>query len=247
VAAAEEVAKARREEARDRAGHLSRLREERADYERAVGAGEREPDPAYEDAADAELRASGVEEVRRTPHGAAPYVDLVDRHAEARLAGAVEVAEAAKLERAEFVTANLVALTVEVAAGARSDHAAVVDALVALDAALEPVRQRDRKLLALHRLADAPPPDYSAFRDLRHAVGDQWSALEGVRKVPGFEPVLPESCGCGEPLDDLHLVGLGGEPVCAACAAGVEEEPEPTPPEAAGFRQVGQGFTEGNG
>lgn len=246
AAAAEEAERRRAEEARERAGHLTRLRHERAAYEVAVGAGERERDPSFEDAADAELRGPGVEEVEVTRHGEVPSSALVDRYAEARRAGAAEATEAAKLARREFVADNLDALASEVAAGARADHAAVVDALVELDAALEPVRERDRKLLALHRLADAPPPEVAPFRDLRHAVSDQWVALEGRRKVPGFAPESPDTCACGKPLDDAALVGLG-DPVCGDCAADPEPEPDPAPTEPAGFRAEGEGFEEAAG
>lgn len=243
VAAAEETEAARVADARDRARHLTRLRAERAAYEVAVGAGERDRDPSWEDAADAELRAPGVEEVEVVRHGEAPSSGLVDRYAEARRSGAIEATEAAKAARREFVAAQLDALAAGVAAGARADHAAVVDALVALDAALEPVRDRDRKLLALHRLADVPPPDASPFADLRRAVSDQWAALDGVRKVPGFVPEAPDTCACGGPLDDPALVGLG-VPVCADCAARKPEPERAAEPEAARFRAEGEGFTE---
>jgi hypothetical protein len=242
-----EAEDARRVEVRERGADLTGWRARLESYEREVGAGEREPDSAFEAEAEAALGRPGVTEVLRTPHGRAPFTEVVDTRAAARLEGATAAREDAEVALSEYAAANLDALLAEVAVGARADHEAVVAALDQLEAALEPVRARDARIVAVHRLAGARPPGFAPFRDLRHAISDQRAALHGVERTRSaaldFAAHPPDECGCGEPLGDLHLLGLGGDPACDACAD-ADDVPDAEPVAPSDFRAVGEGFPE---
>lgn len=166
--AAVEEAKVREREAeaalRSRTRELTSLREQRLDYEREVGGG-RARDPELEQRLDAGLNAPDVAEMQRTPYGRSPYVELVDRRAEARLDGAREAREGAEQELRAFCAGHLDALEAELAQGSPEDRKALYAAWDGFSQAERAWFARRQRMAEVFRLSGHPdrvgelPPD----------------------------------------------------------------------------------------